>query len=61
VPPLTPASSYPLKYFSNRDQFDFPIIVPKQTPLIRRNPIQQQLAATSWPYNYPLLSPSSGR
>ena len=52
-PQLTPASSYPLKYFSNSP---YDLMTPKQTPLIRRNPIQQQFGALNWPYNYPLLS-----
>ena len=59
VPQLTSYSSGNLlKYFSNSHQFDLPLMIPKQAPapLFRRNPIQQQqLAATSWPYTYPLL------
>lgn len=56
VPQLTPASGYPAKYFSS-SPYDLPLMMPKQTPFIRR-PIQQQqqLEGSNWPYTYPVLS-----
>lgn len=56
VPHLATASAYPANYFSN-SQYNLPSMLPKQTPLIRRKPIQKQIAEElSWPYTYPLMS-----
>jgi hypothetical protein len=57
VPQLSPERAYPSSYFSG-SPYELPLMMPKQTPFIRRNPVlkQQQLAASNWPYTYPLLS-----
>jgi len=57
VPQLSPESYYPSSYLSG-SPYELPLMMPKQTPLIRKFPVrkQQQVAASSWPYTYPFLS-----
>jgi len=57
LPQLSPERAYPSSYLSG-SPYELPLMMPKQTPFIRRNSVlkQQQLAASNWPYTYPLLS-----
>ncbi|XP_046641227.1 uncharacterized protein LOC124326439 [Daphnia pulicaria] len=56
VPQLSPDSTYPESYLEG-SPYELPLMRPKQSPLLRRFPVRkQQLAASNWPYTYPLLS-----
>jgi hypothetical protein len=58
VPQLSPASTYPESYLEGSSPYELPLMMPKQSPFIRRYPVRkQQLSSSNWPYtHHPLLS-----
>jgi hypothetical protein len=59
VPQLSQsASTYPESYLEGSSPYELPLMMPKQSPFIRRYPIRkQQLSSSNWPYtHHPLLS-----